>query len=90
MLVRSLSLVGLGAALSASAILAYQYAVRQSKTRRSNDMLKSNEVTPGDDDDDDLICEQLTRNHAFFGDEGLAKVRGAFIVVVGLGGVGKL
>ena len=32
--------------------------------------------------------EQLSRIRLFFGDEGLALVESAFVVVVGLGGVG--
>lgn len=39
--------------------------------------------------DDSLIREQLARNLAFLGEDGLRKVRGAFVVVVGLGGVGS-
>jgi len=41
------------------------------------------------DYDDELILEQLARNRVFLKDEGLAKLRGAFVVVVGLGGVGS-
>lgn len=37
---------------------------------------------------EELIQEQLARNYAFLGDEGMAKVRGQRIVVVGVGGVG--
>ncbi|KAK9446911.1 uncharacterized protein V1518DRAFT_377765 [Limtongia smithiae] len=36
-----------------------------------------------------LIDEQLARNRIFLGDEGLAKVRKAFVIVVGCGGVGS-
>ncbi|PHH54573.1 tRNA threonylcarbamoyladenosine dehydratase [Ceratocystis fimbriata CBS 114723] len=39
--------------------------------------------------DEELILEQLARNRVFLGDEGLAKLRNSFIVVVGLGGVGS-
>jgi tRNA threonylcarbamoyladenosine dehydratase len=39
--------------------------------------------------DEALVLEQLARNRVFLGDEGLKKVRGAFVVVVGLGGVGS-
>lgn len=39
--------------------------------------------------DEALILEQLARNRVFLGDEGLKKLRGAFVVVVGLGGVGS-
>ncbi|KAJ4602397.1 hypothetical protein HRR84_002154 [Exophiala dermatitidis] len=41
------------------------------------------------DYDEELILEQLARNRVFLKDEGLAKVREAFVVVVGLGGVGS-
>ncbi|TGZ79562.1 hypothetical protein EX30DRAFT_350071 [Ascodesmis nigricans] len=41
------------------------------------------------DYDEDLILEQLARNRVFLGDEGLSKVRNAFVIVVGCGGVGS-
>lgn len=39
--------------------------------------------------DDDLILEQLARNRIFLTDAGLASLRGAFVIVVGCGGVGS-
>lgn len=39
--------------------------------------------------DEDLIREQLTRNYAFFGEEGMQRIRQATVVVVGCGGVGS-
>ncbi|KAH8701831.1 hypothetical protein BGW36DRAFT_290215 [Talaromyces proteolyticus] len=41
------------------------------------------------DYDEDLILEQLARNRVFLTDDGLAKLRSSFIVVVGCGGVGS-
>ena len=41
------------------------------------------------DYDDDLILEQLARNRVFLKDDGLARVRGAFVIIVGCGGVGS-
>ncbi|KAG0645194.1 tRNA threonylcarbamoyladenosine deHydratase [Hyphodiscus hymeniophilus] len=41
------------------------------------------------DYDDDLILEQLARNRVFLTDEGLNKLRGAFVIIVGCGGVGS-
>lgn len=41
------------------------------------------------DYDEELILEQLARNRMFLQDEGLQKLRNAFVVVVGLGGVGS-
>lgn len=41
------------------------------------------------DFDDELILEQLTRNRSFLGAGGLDKLRNAFVIVVGCGGVGS-
>ncbi|KAH8803248.1 ubiquitin-protein ligase-like protein molybdopterin-converting factor [Xylogone sp. PMI_703] len=41
------------------------------------------------DYDDELILEQLARNRVFLKDEGLRKLRNAFVIVVGCGGVGS-
>jgi tRNA threonylcarbamoyladenosine dehydratase len=38
---------------------------------------------------EELILEQLARNRVFLTDEGLEKLRSAFIIVVGCGGVGS-
>lgn len=39
--------------------------------------------------DETLVREQLSRNYLFFGDDGVGRIRGAFVVVVGVGGVGS-
>ncbi|KAI9804481.1 MAG: hypothetical protein M1825_001380 [Sarcosagium campestre] len=41
------------------------------------------------DYDEELILEQLARNRVFLSDAGLSKLRNAFIIVVGCGGVGS-
>ncbi|ORZ14651.1 hypothetical protein BCR42DRAFT_329157 [Absidia repens] len=41
------------------------------------------------DHDPTLIAEQLARNQAFLGEEGLAQIRQAHVVVVGVGSVGS-
>lgn len=41
------------------------------------------------DYDEELILEQLARNRVFLTPEGLEKLRGSFVVVVGCGGVGS-
>ncbi|KAF2875092.1 ubiquitin-protein ligase-like protein molybdopterin-converting factor [Massariosphaeria phaeospora] len=41
------------------------------------------------DYDDDLILEQLARNRVFLKDDGLERLRSAFIIIVGCGGVGS-
>ncbi|KAG2483870.1 hypothetical protein HYH03_017267 [Edaphochlamys debaryana] len=38
---------------------------------------------------DEVLCEQLTRNVQFFGEDGQLAIAKAFVVVVGLGGVGS-
>ncbi|OCH94639.1 ubiquitin-protein ligase molybdopterin-converting factor, partial [Obba rivulosa] len=44
---------------------------------------------PGHEYDEELVREQLARNYAFFGEEGMAKIRKGTVVVVGCGGVGS-
>lgn len=39
--------------------------------------------------DEDLIREQLARNYAFFGDDGMLKIRKGRVVIIGCGGVGS-
>ena len=39
--------------------------------------------------DEELIREQLARNYAFFGDEGMERIRRSTVVIVGCGGVGS-
>ncbi|KAK6432884.1 hypothetical protein LTR95_010945 [Oleoguttula sp. CCFEE 5521] len=41
------------------------------------------------DYDEDLILEQLARNRVFLTDDGLRKLRSAFVIIVGCGGVGS-
>jgi tRNA threonylcarbamoyladenosine dehydratase len=38
---------------------------------------------------EELIREQLARNYAFFGEEGMRRIRGGSVVIVGCGGVGS-
>ena len=38
---------------------------------------------------EELIREQLARNYAFFGEDGMARIRRGKVVVVGCGGVGS-
>lgn len=39
--------------------------------------------------EEELIREQLKRNYEFFGNEGMIKILDSFVVVVGIGGVGR-
>ncbi|ORY62739.1 hypothetical protein BCR35DRAFT_308979 [Leucosporidium creatinivorum] len=36
-----------------------------------------------------IIRESLARNYVFFGEQGMSKIRQAFVVIIGLGGVGS-
>ncbi|KAH9037426.1 hypothetical protein EDB83DRAFT_2507702 [Lactarius deliciosus] len=44
---------------------------------------------PGTEYAEHLVREQLARNYAFLGEEGVARVRGSSVVIVGCGGVGS-
>ncbi|KAF8925440.1 hypothetical protein EDD21DRAFT_75599 [Dissophora ornata] len=39
--------------------------------------------------DEELVLEQLARNIAFLGEDGVQKLRGSFVVIVGAGGTGS-
>ena len=51
--------------------------------------VKASRFQDAGDYDEELIREQLARNYAFFGEEGMEKIRGSSVVVVGCGGVGS-
>lgn len=53
------------------------------RANRSSSCSKAKEYPP------DLINEQLARNIAFLGEEGMNKIRNSTVVVVGAGGVGS-
>ncbi|KAG0165717.1 hypothetical protein DFQ28_008379 [Apophysomyces sp. BC1034] len=82
------------AALTASALLTFQ-AVQRRRRANSNDeditVYKQHWTPPTTSihHDQSLIDEQLARNIAFLGKEGVDKVRGSFVVVVGAGSVGS-
>ena len=77
-------LVLVGAACSAASIIAVSLLTGgMGRERRDTRTTRSTEYP------DQLIREQLARNHAFLGEEGYQKVRGSSVIVVGLGGVGS-
>ena len=51
--------------------------------------LKQPPLDPGISYNEELIQEQLARNYAFFGEEPMAKIRQASVVIVSCGGVGS-
>lgn len=56
----------------------------------SNKQKKNNQIAQIKKEyDDDLFREQLARNYAFLGEEGMQKLKEKYIVVVGAGGVGS-
>lgn len=79
--------VGVAAAIAAQ----YVYQVALKRHNGSPQVSKSAVTTPRGTDAaaQELLEEQLSRIASFFGPEGFAKVKDAFVVVVGLGGVGS-
>ncbi|KAH7125499.1 hypothetical protein B0J11DRAFT_307833 [Dendryphion nanum] len=69
-----------------------EFGAASSAFQASNEDKRSTELAARarkGDYDDDLILEQLARNRVFLTDDGLAKLRSAFVIVVGCGGVGS-
>jgi tRNA threonylcarbamoyladenosine dehydratase len=62
---------------------------RQLNAIGAEDVAEERKVGMRDAYDEELVLEQLARNRAFFGDEGLTKIRKGFVIVVGAGGVGS-
>lgn len=63
---------------------------RQSMGGRTTKSNATNNSTPMPSTyDDSLIREQLARNYAFLGDDAMKNLKEAFVIVVGLGGVGS-
>lgn len=77
------------AALSAlvTATLVEGYHLYQSSKQPAKKISKK--MISSDAYDEELIREQLARNYAFLGEEGMEKVRNLNVVVVGCGGVGS-
>ncbi|AET41105.1 tRNA threonylcarbamoyladenosine dehydratase Ecym_7261 [Eremothecium cymbalariae DBVPG len=73
--------------------LYYYYSNRRtfcSSTEVDNeDSLMAKQIRTSAKYDDELFREQLARNYAFFGEDGMEKLKSQYIVVVGAGGVGS-
>lgn len=65
---------------------ARRLSVMTEDTPTNETYIRPNHIGPYNED---LVKEQLARNYAFFGDEGMAHVRAGSVVVVGCGGVGS-
>jgi len=61
----------------------------EAKASQLQSQLDSTRIDANLDYDEGLIREQLARNYAFFGEEGMSKIRRGKVVVVGCGGVGS-
>ena len=64
----------------------YEELTRNSRTIKPQEQTT---VLSGAVYDEELIREQLARNYTFFGEEGMEKIRGGKVVIVGCGGVGS-
>ena len=51
--------------------------------------LLTREAVVSEDESRKLLDEQLSRNTALYGEEGMRHIRDSFVIVVGLGGVGR-
>ena len=89
-------------AISIGALLTYQNLSKRRQRRELNaevakrlSKLESEHILPSQlpekeyEANETIIREQLARNYAFFGEDGMARVRGSRVVVVGCGGVGS-
>lgn len=71
--------------VTATKCVEYLWNYRQPKLPES----KPRKILQASQYDDDLFREQLARNYAFLGEEGMQKLKEQYIVVVGAGGVGS-
>jgi tRNA A37 threonylcarbamoyladenosine dehydratase len=85
----------LASAVTASGLLSIQFLLRKRKIQEIkyefevdwDREVQKNELDT--EEHEQLVLEQLSRNIAFLGEEGVRKVRNSFVIVVGLGGVGS-
>lgn len=85
---------GVGAAAAIAAQLAFQSVRTSGKPSpvATADVSADNggaAVKGSEAKEQELLAEQLSRINSFFGEEGLAAIKGAFVIVVGVGGVGS-
>lgn len=81
---------GIGAAAAIATQLVYATVTKKKQQQQRRSKTPSLGITGGSAAmEESLMREQLSRIDAFFGREGLEKIRGAFVVVVGVGGVGS-
>ncbi|KAJ3088605.1 hypothetical protein HK100_007993 [Physocladia obscura] len=96
------SAAAIGAATTLAIVGVSQSVVRRSRVKKLKNEFKSLSSfppiqppptpTPTATEEylpEELIREQLSRNYSFLGEEGMKDIRNAFVIVVGLGGVGS-
>ena len=79
-----LGLVSIGALLGAASLFCYSKYFQQILAKTNGES-----KLPEKEESDELMKEQLSRIEAFFGPENFEKIKDAFVIVVGLGGVGS-
>ncbi|CAI5725473.1 hypothetical protein KXD40_002115 [Peronospora effusa] len=80
---------GVGVAAAIAAQYVYQNALKQQNGSFCTSQLAMTTSLGTNAASQELLEEQLSRTASFFGPEGFAKVKDAFVVIVGLGGVGS-
>lgn len=79
----------LGAVTAAAATYAYMRSSQPSSLPTTEPLRTRLAHRAAGRDDSELVVEQLSRNQLYFGEEGQKALSEAFVVVVGLGGVGS-
>lgn len=85
--------------ISIGALLAYQGVSKQRRRLELEEEVHKHFAEQADETEiaeekdyesnETIIREQLARNYAFFGEEGMSKIRGSRVAVIGCGGVGS-
>ena len=95
--IEDLALVGLGAGLAFLAFRASKNVKKDKNSSHSQNNEKTTKRTENaspqidfnDPEYEMIVREQLVRNYQFFGEEGQNKIRGSYVIIIGLGGVGR-
>jgi len=73
--------------------ISYKAEIKILEQNNKNDFNNPNFVKSENNElitkEDELIKEQLKRNYEFFGEIGMNNIINSFVVVVGIGGVGR-
>ncbi|KAJ0406847.1 hypothetical protein P43SY_008869 [Pythium insidiosum] len=87
---RAADMLGLAFVLGAAAVLAAQRVAKDKCPKAKRTAKEEASTARGTAEmEDELLAEQLSRIRTFFGDEGYQHIKDAFVIVVGVGGVGS-